>query len=301
MTEQENLQLRLNALNRLRLQPDVPVEGVSDAALHIWQDELRSTATEAVVELCFLELERTRAAAQAADAPHDPAGFVDWFTELRRSGPGQHHPLFDFLEHEATKEQLSWFVRQEVAGEAGFDDLVALTQLRMPVRAKLEMARNFWDEMGRGKTRAMHGPLLGNLARALHVDSTPPESIVWESLALANVMAGLAFHRRYAFHSIGALGVIELTAPTRAGKVANGLERVGIDREATHYFRLHASVDCEHSQAWNGEVLGPLVAGRPELARYLAEGAIMRLNAGARTFQRYSSEFSLDNAALMIA
>ena len=293
MTQHESLQLRLNALNRQRLQPDVPFEGTAAG----WERELSDAAALAAVEVRFLERERADAAAHAATAPAQRDAFVDWFIELRRSGPGQHHPLFDYIEHEASAEQLRWFIRQEVAGEAGFDDLVALTQLRMPVRAKLEMARNYWDEMGRGKQPAMHGPLLGNLARALQVDSTPPEAIVWESLALANIMAGLAFHRRYAFHSVGALGVIELTAPTRALKVANGLERVGVSRDATRYFRLHATVDCGHSRAWNDEVLGPLLTDRPELARHLAEGAIMRLHAGARTFDRYCSEFSLAVAA----
>ena len=50
-----------------------------------------------------------------------------------------------------------WFLTQEVAGEAGFDDLLAMTQVKMPVTAKLEMARNYWDEMGRGRDTAMHG------------------------------------------------------------------------------------------------------------------------------------------------
>jgi hypothetical protein len=29
----------------------------------------------------------------------------------------------------------------------------------MPVRPKLEMARNFWDEMGRGREKGMHCPM----------------------------------------------------------------------------------------------------------------------------------------------
>ena len=73
------------------------------------------------------------------------------------------------------------------------------------------MARNYWDEMGRGNPKGMHGPLLERLAVSLglepHVETT-----VREALALANTMAGLAASRRFAYHSIGALGVIELTA-----------------------------------------------------------------------------------------
>jgi hypothetical protein len=145
----------------------------------------------------------------------------------------------------------------------------------------------------------MHGPMLGLLARAIEVENTPPEELVWESIALANVMCGLAFQRRYAFHSVGALGVIELTAPTRAKKVARGLERVGIDGKATHYFRLHATVDIGHSRDWNAEVLAPLVEGAPAVATCIAEGALMRLNAGLRTFDRYRAEFGIEPRPLL--
>ncbi|MCA8887010.1 MAG: iron-containing redox enzyme family protein, partial [Hyphomonadaceae bacterium] len=52
---------------------------------------------------------------------------------------------------------MRWFVEQEAAGEAGFDDLVAMSQVKMPAPAKLELARNYWDEMGRGNAKGMHG------------------------------------------------------------------------------------------------------------------------------------------------
>lgn len=186
---------------------------------------------------------------------------------------------------------MRWFVFQELAGEAGFDDLVALAQLGLPPRAKLEMARNYWDEMGRGNEKAMHGPMLDRLAEALDVaalaDHAPP---VWETLALANLMIALADNRRYAYQAIGALGVIELTAPGRAALVNAGLTRLGVRNEARRYFALHATLDVRHSATWNREVLGPLVEQDPRAAIALAEGALMRLAAGARCFARYRRE-----------
>ena len=154
---------------------------------------------------------------------------------------------------------MKWFIEQEVAGEAGFDDLLAFTQVKMPEQAKLEMARNFWDEMGRGAAKGMHGPMLERLAH--HVDVRPtPETVIPEALALGNLMVALAHNRRYAFHSIGALGVIEMTAPTRAGYVDRALRRLGIPAKKRHYFALHAVLDVRHSETWNREVLAP--AGR---------------------------------------
>jgi Iron-containing redox enzyme len=187
---------------------------------------------------------------------------------------------------------MRWFLRQEVAGEAGFDDLLALTQLRMPVRAKLELARNYWDEMGRGRRGAMHGPLLADLARAIDAEAVLEETI-WESLALANLLVALAFDRRFAYHSVGALGAIELTAPTRVGYVDRGLARLGVAKATRRYFSLHATLDVQHSAAWNREVLAPLVEADARCARAIAEGALMRLRAGARCFARYRKELGL--------
>lgn len=56
-----------------------------------------------------------------------------------------------FAGGEASREELRYFLKQEVAGKAGFDDLVALAQIQLPTEAKLEPARNDWDEMGRGR------------------------------------------------------------------------------------------------------------------------------------------------------
>jgi hypothetical protein len=228
--------------------------------------------------------------------PQDVDGFIAWFERLRETGPGQGDPLFPWLAGKATLPQMMWFIEQEVAGEAGFDDLLAFTQVKMPQRAKLEMARNYWDEMGRGAIKGMHGPMLERLARHLDVHPTS-DSVIPEALALGNMMVALAHNRRYAFHSIGALGVIEMTAPTRAGYVDRGLRRLGIPAKKRHYFALHAVLDVKHSQTWNREVLHPLVAEDPRRARAIGEGAVLRLWHGARCFERYRERFGLSAPA----
>jgi hypothetical protein len=243
------------------------------------------------LEHAWIESERARVAPIVADVPRDADGFVAWFEMLRQTGPGQHDPLFPWLAEHATLDQLKWFLRQEVAGEAGFEDLVALTQLRMPEQAKLELARNYWDEMGRGHAGGMHGPMLARLAEDLALAALP-DPIVWESTALGNLLAGFAANRCYAYQSIGALGVVELTAPGRAEQVNLGLKRVGVAPGIRQYYALHATLDIKHSEAWNRDVLHPLVAANRELAPLIAEGALLRLEAGARCFLRYRAELT---------
>jgi hypothetical protein len=281
---ERDLQFRLNRLNSLRLNPTLP-------SPH-WKDQLAEIARLSMVEGRFLERSRQAVEARAAEAPTNPTKFIEWFEALKVDGPGQSDPLFRWLAEECLMDQMKWFLTQEVAGEAGFEDLTALTQLKLPTRPKLELARNYWDEMGRGNPKAMHGPLLAALAE--HLELNPLlETTVTESLALANTMAGLAANRRYAYQSVGALGVIEMTAPGRSAATSAGLKRLGIKAGNRHYFALHAILDVKHSMAWNREAIEPLVSENPEVALAIAEGALMRLECGARCFERYRSEFGL--------
>ncbi len=278
---EEELQQRLAAFNRRRLHPGLPEDA--------WRAEIENDAAFLVIEGEFIERERLAVAARAAAAPTDPDGFDAWLTDLTATGPGQNDPLFVWLAESCTMAEMKWFLGQEVAGEAGFEDLTALTQVKMPVGPKLELARNYWDEMGRGNEKGMHGPLLETLARRLGLDART-EATVWESLALANTMAALAWNRRYAYHSIGALGIIEQTAPARAAAVGRGLKRLGVPTGDRHYFDLHAILDIKHSEAWNAEAIRPLVYADPGIAHAIAEGALMRLRCGERCFARYRRE-----------
>ena len=283
---QYQLHARLTRFNLARLQPSLLNAD--------WQDELKAEESLRFDEGHFVERERLRIMPMVTDVPTDASAFLHWFEGLRETGPGQKDPLFPWLASHATLAQMRWFLTQEAAGEAGFDDLVALTQIGFPVRAKLEMARNYWDEMGRGHERGMHGLMLKAVVRELYLDPSPATT-VWESLSLANLMVALAVNRRYAYHAVGALGVIEMTAPGRVAQVNEGLKRLDVPASARTYFQLHAGLDVKHSRAWNDEVIFSIVEAHPEAALPIAEGALMRLAAGARCFRRYRENFNLDD------
>jgi hypothetical protein len=277
----DEIQQTLARWNRDRLSPRLP-DGD-------WQSTLDHDTDMLRLQGSFLESLREQVAHEAAAVPRDSPGFISWFERLLEEGPGQDDALFPWLEHDASEDQIRWYLRQEAAGEAGFDDLTAYTQVKLPERVKLELARNYWDEMGRGNAKGMHGPMLNRLVEALALDPSIEET-VWESLALANAMTAMATRRDYAWHAVGALGVIELTAPGRSAAVAVGLKRIGIKAKTRLYFDLHATLDVKHSAAWNAEAIMPAVASDPRLAVAIAEGALIRLNCGARCFERYRRE-----------
>ena len=107
----------------------------------------------------------------------------------------------------------------------------------------------------------------------------------------------MARSRRYCFQSIGALGVIEMTAPTRAGFVDAGLKRLGIPTKKRLYFTLHAVLDIKHSECWNREVLRSLVGEDPRCAAAIGEGAIIRLVAWRAVLRSLSAPFRFRLAA----
>ncbi|RSV43957.1 iron-containing redox enzyme family protein [Sphingomonas sp. ABOLD] len=274
----DSFQRGLAHWNRERLEPGFP----SDDWQRLFERDVRMERLQGA----FLEELRAEVIDEAAAAPTDGDGFIAWFEGLKATGPGQGDPLFPWLAEQADRDQLRWFFEQEAAGEAGFDDLVAMTQVKLPTRPKLELARNYWDEMGHGTEKGMHGPMLDALVETLAV--TPViENTVWESLCLANAMTAMASSRRYAWHSVGALGVIELTAPGRSAATAEGLKRVGLSPKEARYFTLHAVLDIKHSEDWNREAIRPAVEEDPRRATAMAEGALIRLRCGARCFEAY--------------
>jgi hypothetical protein len=276
------LQAKLANWNRARLAPQGPNAD--------WRDQAEADHAMHLVEVEFIETTRAAQMERAAKAPREASGFVRWFEALKKTGPGQGDALFPWLAERASKQEMRWFVEQEAAGEAGFDDLVALAQIKTPTQAKLELARNYWDEMGRGNAKGMHGPMLDALVRALDVHPKIDTTLA-PSLALGNTMVALATNRAYAYHALGALGVIELTAPSRANYVSAGLKRLNVGAKARHYFDLHAVLDLKHSEAWNREVFATIVAERPDAAPWIAEGALMRLQCGAACFEAYRRHF----------
>ncbi len=247
-----------------------------------------------VLETEWLALEREQIKSRFAEVPTDPQAFVGWFEALQQTGYGQDHPLFLYLSERADLQELRYFFHQEMGTEAGFDDLVALVQVKTAPPIRTELARNYWDEMGSGRAEYMHSHLLMNVAKSFELTwQEDYQSIHWTPLALSNLMVALATKRTLFAQAIGALGVIELTSPGRCIKVVEGMKRIGMTGAQYHYYALHASLDKKHWEGWKDNVVWPLIEERPAYMRLLAEGALLRLFAGNRCFETYSRHLGL--------
>jgi hypothetical protein len=172
----------------------------------------------------------------------------------------------------------------ECAGEAAFDDLVAMAQVGTRGDVKMEMASNYWDEMGKGKPHAVHTHLFHRLIEDLHLEAPPADELPWQVLAGVNVMLWSCLPRRNAFRAQGTLGAVELLAPQRCTRVVHGAARLGMRKKTVVYYGAHAIIDIGHAEGWLQHVIEPQVAAHPAARIGIAEGLIARADASLDYF-----------------
>lgn len=216
--------------------------------------------------------------------PAAPEDFAVWYRTTAFAHPLYEHDLYSFVASVADRHQLEWFFRMECAGEAAFDDLVALAQVGTRGEVKMEMASNYWDEMGRGRSHAVHTHLFHQLIAGLALEAPHASELPWQVLAGVNVMLWSSIPRRNAFRAQGALGAVELLAPQRCTRLVHGALRVGIRKKTVVYYGAHAIIDIGHAEGWLSHVIEPQVRAVPESRVGIAEGLIARADASLDYF-----------------
>lgn len=223
----------------------------------------------------------------------DPTGDVpdDAVREMRRIGRVDAvPPVYEWLADEATWPELVEFLALEGGPDAGFDDLVAACQVGLAGEPKLELARNYWDEMGRGDADRVHTELHHLLCRAIDMPTVARDAQPTSELrrsALGNV---LATNRWLQPELVGALGLLELQAGPRCRKVVRAMERLGASDDALAFYVEHAEVDPHHGKGWVDNVIAPL-AGDPVWAERMVLGARWRSEINAAFFADLAERF----------
>ncbi len=219
-----------------------------------------------------------------ANMPRSGTEFVSWLRKKVHSHPVYKHPIYTpFIAQEATRENLKYFFAQETTLDPKFDDCLALMQLGTSGVIKMEIAHNYWDEMGNGKPEEVHTVLFNHVMSELEI--TPEyvqETLSTLSKASGNLSAGLCFEREHFYKAIGYFGVSEYLAPSRFKQILKGFHRLGFSDRSNLYHDLHISVDARHAQGWFFNVVAPLVDKSEHAAQEIARGALYRLNNSAR-------------------
>lgn len=188
--------------------------------------------------------------------------------------------VYTWVAKHADHAGLVRFLSLEGGPDAGFDDLVAICQLGLPARAKMELATNYWDEMGNGDLHAVHTHLHEQLSDALHLASIDDES----TLARSAILGLLATNRALRPELLGALGLIELQAGPRSRLVVQGLMRIGAPEQAVPFYEVHAEVDPRHGQGWLDNAIVPVLDEYPEIGERIIRGAMWRSRTNAELF-----------------
>ena len=216
--------------------------------------------------------------------PSGPKDFARWYQRTAFTHPLYEHDLYTFLASDATRPQLEWFLKMECAGEAAFDDLVALAQVGTRGEVKMEMATNYWDEMGKGHPQAVHTHLFHQLIDDLGIAAPDADELPWEVLSGINLMIWSCIHRRNAFRAQGVLGAVELLAPQRCTRVVHGAMRLGIRKKTVVYYGAHAIIDIGHAEGWLNHVIEAQVREFPDARLGIAEGLVARADASLDYF-----------------
>jgi hypothetical protein len=204
---------------------------------------------------------------------------------------------YRWLAQEATWDDVVHFLALEGGPDGGFDDLVAVCQVGLSGSAKLELAKNYWDEMGNGDPTAVHTTLHERLVEAVDLPRIPREQQPVEALERAALSGLLATNRWLQPEMLGALGLLELQAGPRCRLVLQAFDRLGAPADAYPFYVEHADVDPVHGRDWMDKAVVPTVTQRPDWGPRIVKGAWWRSVVNLAFFDAVHQDLVREQAA----
>jgi hypothetical protein len=205
--------------------------------------------------------------------------------------------VYRWIARGASWPEVLQFLALEGGPDGGFDDLVATCQVGVHGEAKMEMATNYWDEMGDGDPTQVHTTLHQSLSAAIGLPTLPRAELPESALARAALGGLLATNRWLQPEMVGALGLIELQAGPRCRLVLQGLHRLGAPAAALAFYDVHADVDPRHGRDWLDHVVRPLFTADPTWGPRILRGAAWRSAVNSAFFTEVAGLLSADGAA----
>jgi pyrroloquinoline quinone (PQQ) biosynthesis protein C len=237
-----------------------------------------------LLERAIIDAEHCRTDEQLlAEAPAEPKAYLSWLRGWAKEHEAYKHPYYrEFIRDQADADDLRKYIIQESVVDGRFDDLLAMIQIGTQDEAKMEIAANYWDEMGNGDPEQVHTRLFNRIYEVFAITADELErELTAEALLSGNLAVLLCRYRRYYPEAIGFLGMTEWFAPDRFVHVVHAWERLGLPNVGMTYHQLHITIDAQHAAGWFHNVMAP--ASRVAFMREgMARGALLRLNASAR-------------------
>jgi hypothetical protein len=204
---------------------------------------------------------------------------------------------YRWLAKDASWDDLVQFLALEGGPDGGFDDLVAVCQVGLSGSAKLELGKNYWDEMGNGNPDAVHTVLHERLVEAVAMPHIPREDQPVEALERSALGGLLATNRWLQPEMLGALGLLELQAGPRCRLVLQALDRLDAPADAYPFYVEHAEVDPVHGKDWLEKAVMPTVDEHPAWGPRIVKGAWWRATVNLTFFEAVRRELVGEQAA----
>ncbi|MEV8515384.1 iron-containing redox enzyme family protein [Dactylosporangium sp. NPDC051484] len=216
-------------------------------------------------------------------APDGGPAYLSWLKGLARTHPVFKHPYYaEFINRQASRDDLRTYVIQESLVDGRFDDFLAMMQVGTVGAAKMEIANNFWDEMGNGEPEEVHTTLFNQIYQVFDIVEEELEAAMTANDLLSGNLAVLLCRYRHLYpEAVGYLGMTEWLAPDRFRNVVRAWERLGLPDVGIVYHRLHVTIDSRHAAGWFHNVVVPASTSE-YMRRGIARGSLWRLNSSAR-------------------
>jgi hypothetical protein len=237
-----------------------------------------------ILEHALLEDEITQVTHLVTEYPSKGNAYVHWLKRLISDHRASRHPYYhSFIENHSTREDLRYLLAQETCIDPRFDDILALMQLGARGGAKMELASNYWDEMGNGNMSDVHSVLFDEALNELEITQAYiKENYLFEAKLCGNISAALALRRQNYFMAIGYFGVTEYLVPRRFRNLISAWKRLKLPHKGMHYHDLHISIDAGHAAGWFKNVVQPAIDQDARVGRDIAIGALIRLNTSEK-------------------
>lgn len=237
--------------------------------------------------------------AECPDVSRGGAEFVRGLKVLVRAHPANRHPFYiEFLPETASVSDIAYYLTQESALDPRFDDFIALMQIGMAVGPKLELAANYWDEMGNGAQARVHTVMFDEALN--EVGATPQyieKNLSASALECGNLSALLALRKPLVYRAIGSFAVTEFLFPRRCSQLLEAWQRNALSAHGIEYHREHIGIDARHASGFFRNVIIPLVEDKPEIAPEVYWGALARLNSSQRYLDEIMTTLAERNVA----
>ncbi len=214
----------------------------------------------------------------------DENDFISHLKKVIREHDANLHPFYeDFLPNQASVSDISFYLAQETLQDPRFDDFIAYLQIGLPVEMKLELAANYWDEMGNGIKSQVHTVMFDEtIAKLGFSKDFAQQNLTQDGLQCGNLSALLVLRRNFLFRAIGYFATIEYLFPQRCLSLITAWNRLGLPEEGVVYHKEHVKVDAKHAFGFFQNVIKPLIKMKPECAPEIYWGVCARLNSSNR-------------------